>query len=238
MDKRQFIKTSLIGVIGMVAMPSFSRNAFRTGSSVVNIPSLSFKFDSFGDFLSEKNLQEHYNIFLNASESLKNYLSHNNTKIQKISDILLNPEDYDSATIKSTGTYLNHRIFFKTLSLKGNNKPKNALSNAIVENFGNFESFKAQFEKIALSQSNSGWVWLTYRNNKLFITTTNNDLNPFMRSLPDDKRGYPVLGLDVWEHAYYTDYENDSKKYVENFWNYIDWDFIGKRFERAIKSKI
>lgn len=238
MDKRDFIKTGLIGVVGLTTIPAFARNSFKSRGSVVNLPRLAYEFENFDNFLSYNNLTEHYSIFLNAANKLKSSLSNNVIKIDRVRDILISPSNFDAETVQNAGTYLNHRIFFKTLTANGVSLPKNELHSVINNNFGSFGNFKSQFEELANESNGSGWVWLINRNNNLAIVSTDKNNNPFSSSLSHENRGYPLFGIDMWEHSYYLDYENNSKDYIKNFWNYIDWEFVSKRYEKSKNFKI
>ena len=236
MDKREFIKTGVLGIAGLAAVPAIARNSFGTARSLVNIPQLPYKFNSFSTFLSEKNLQKHYSLYIDAAEELKADLSLSLNKISKVRDIFLCPDRFDNSTIKTAGTYFNHKIFFKTLTPKGSEIQNASLNKAIIDDFGSFENFRNQFENAALNLNTHGWVWLTYKNNRLFISATKEDENPFLKSLPKESRGFPVLGLDVWKHAYSFDYGNKSEGYIKNFLYFVDWKFIERRYNRALKT--
>ena len=111
-------------------------------------------------------------------------------------------------------------------------QPEGELLKAIEETFGSFDKFKADFENAAKTQFGSGWAWLAVdTEGKLFVSQTPNQDNPLMDVAA--KRGQPILGLDVWEHAYYLKYQNKRAEYVDNFWNVIDWDVVKNRFDKT-----
>lgn len=113
----------------------------------------------------------------------------------------------------------------------GGGFPKGDLSSAINSTFGSFEEFKKQFSSAAAGRFGSGWAWLILQNKKLVITSTPNQDNPVMDVA--DEKGTPILGLDVWEHAYYLKYQNRRPEYIENWWNVINWDEVTRRFKEA-----
>jgi Fe-Mn family superoxide dismutase len=110
----------------------------------------------------------------------------------------------------------------------GGGKPTGALASAIDSDLGGFDAFKDAFSKAASTRFGSGWAWLVVKNGKLAVTSTPNQDNPLM-----DGSGTPILGLDVWEHAYYLDYQNKRPDYIAAWWNTIDWDAVNKRYETA-----
>jgi Fe-Mn family superoxide dismutase len=238
MDKREFIKTGLMGVAGLASIPAIARSSFKTSKVLANVPELPYTFGSFGGFLSKKGLQLHHEIFVDAANELNSSLNLNYLSVDNIKDVLLNSHEFNSKTIHLSNTYLNHKIFFKTITPDKDQTLTIKIQSAITDEFGTFNNFKKKFEEAALSIQSEGWVWLVYKSNYFFVTTTEKDNNPFSTILPDEMRGYPILGLDMWEHAYKPDYENIPAKYVSAFWNYIDWNYVDKRYRRALLTKI
>lgn len=118
----------------------------------------------------------------------------------------------------------------------GGGEPKGKLNEAIVTAFGSVENFKKQFSDAGAKRFGSGWVWLSVgADGKLFISSTANQDNPLMNT--EEKRGTPVLCLDVWEHAYYLKYQNKRGDYISAFWNVVNWDFVLKQYETALSKK-
>ncbi|MBN2487277.1 MAG: superoxide dismutase [Bacteroidales bacterium] len=237
MNKREFIKSGLIGVVGLSAAPALARNSYITFGDIVKQPRLPYSFGSFSGFLSEKALEAHYVVYDTAADNLKQLSGFALSGIQKVRDILLNASSFEHSVVQNASAFLNHKIFFNTLTPKGTSLPDEKLHKAINSAFGSFENFKQKFESTALSIDNAGWVWLVYKNKQLEIITTANDNNPLSELLPDENRGFPLMGLDMWEHAYYLDYQADAGKYIRNFWAHINWNYIDKRFQRDTKLK-
>ncbi len=137
------------------------------------------------------------------------------------------PENIRGAVRNNGGGHYNHALFWPTLSANGGGEPTGALGDAIKSAFGSFDEFKKQFAAAATGRFGSGWAWLVVSNGKLEITSTPNQDNP----LTEGKT--PILGLDVWEHAYYLKYQNRRPEYVENWFNVINWDQVAQNFADA-----
>lgn len=132
------------------------------------------------------------------------------------------------------GGYYNHKLFWTILSPKGGGEPTGAIAKAITDAYGSFEAFKEAFDAAAATRFGSGWAWLIVgEDNKVKVTSTPNQDNPLM-DVADDK-GTPILGLDVWEHAYYLNYQNKRPEYIGAFWKLVNWDEVEKRYQEAIK---
>ena len=132
------------------------------------------------------------------------------------------------------GGYYNHKLFWTILSPKGGGEPTGAVAKAITDAYGSFEAFKEAFDAAAATRFGSGWAWLIVgEDNKVKVTSTPNQDNPLM-DVADDN-GTPILGLDVWEHAYYLNYQNKRPEYIGAFWKLVNWDEVEKRYQEAIK---
>jgi Fe-Mn family superoxide dismutase len=137
------------------------------------------------------------------------------------------PENIRNAVRNNGGGHLNHNLFWQMLSPNGGGEPTGALGEAINSTFGSFAAFKEQFAAAGVGRFGSGWAWLVVNNGKLEITSTANQDNP----LSDGKT--PILGLDVWEHAYYLNYQNRRPDYIAAFWNVVNWDFVASLYAAA-----
>ncbi|MGJ3237785.1 MAG: superoxide dismutase [Anaerolineae bacterium] len=151
---------------------------------------------------------------------------------QTIEELLSNlsslPADKQTAVRNAGGGFYNHNLFWQILSPNGGGTPTGALAEAINAKFGSFDEFKSQFAAAAGGQFGSGWAWLVVNNGELEVTSTPNQDNP----LSDGKT--PILGVDVWEHAYYLNYQNRRGDYVDAFWNLVNWDKVTELYQAAV----
>jgi Fe-Mn family superoxide dismutase len=137
------------------------------------------------------------------------------------------PEDIRTAVRNNGGGFKNHNIFWKVMSPNGGGEPTGKLAEAINQAFGDFGTFKETFSKAAATQFGSGWGWLCKKaDGSLVVTSTPNQDNPYSQGLT------PILGLDVWEHAYYLNYQNRRPDYIKAWWNVVNWDEVARRFEK------
>lgn len=148
--------------------------------------------------------------------------------------------EVQAALQNNAGGHYNHSLFWQTMKKGGGGEPKEELAKAIDASFGNFGNFREAFTKAALSVFGSGWVWLSVNEDvdnriKLKLSSSTNQDSPIMIRMTDFGRGsgYPVLGLDVWEHAYYLKYQNKRADYITAWWNVVNWDFVTERFQKA-----
>jgi len=148
-----------------------------------------------------------------------------------IEDVIKNlsslPQDKQGPVRNNGGGHLNHSMFWETMSPDGGGEPSGGLAEAITSAFGSFEDFKEQFEAAGVGQFGSGWAWLVVDGGKLAVTSTANQDNP----MSDGKT--PLLGNDVWEHAYYLKYQNKRPDYLKAWWNTVDWNKVGERYSAA-----
>ncbi len=145
---------------------------------------------------------------------------------------------YHHAGIRNNlGGHYNHTLFWDILTPKGLGKPSGELAKGIKKSFGSMQAFIETFNMHATGQFGSGWAWLSVnKEGKLFVSSTPNQDNPVMDITPVEKRGIPILGLDVWEHAYYLSYRNRRPEYVEAFWQMVDWDKVSHHYTEALKQ--
>ncbi len=143
---------------------------------------------------------------------------------------------YNAAVRNNAGGHYNHDLFWRIMAPEGQRgKPSAALEAAINAAFGSFDEMKKRFDAAALGRFGSGWAWVIVgADKKLAVTSTPNQDNPLM-DLPDIQRGTPILGLDVWEHAYYLKYQNKRGEYATNWWNVVNWNEVSRRFDAAMK---
>lgn len=150
-----------------------------------------------------------------------------------LEELMKNISKYAPAVRNNGGGHWNHSLFWTILSPKGGGLPTGALADAINNDLGGFEAFKESFAKAATTRFGSGWAWLCVENGKLKVCSTANQDNPLMDVVTDCK-GTPVLGLDVWEHAYYLNYQNRRPDYISAFFNVINWEEVSRRYTAAL----
>jgi Fe-Mn family superoxide dismutase len=151
------------------------------------------------------------------------------TPEQLISDLNSVPEEVRTVVRNNGGGHVNHTMFWQIMAPKGGGDPTGNIASQIESDFGSFDDFKKKFNEAAAKQFGSGWGWLVWKDGKLAIITTPNQDNPLSQGL------YPILGNDVWEHAYYLKYNNRRPDYLAAWWNVVNWDEVNKRFEQAKK---
>ncbi len=152
------------------------------------------------------------------------------TPEELIKDLSSVPEEVRTVVRNNGGGDVNHTMFWQIMKPGGGGDPIGAISEQILEDFGTFEELKKQFNEATAKQFGSGWGWLVLKENKLSIITTPNQDNPLMQGL------YPILGNDVWEHAYYLKYNNRRPEYLAAWWNVVNWEEVNKRFAEAKKG--
>ena len=138
----------------------------------------------------------------------------------------------NNAVRNNGGGYFNHCLFWEIMSPNGGGSPSGALNDAILSSFGSFEDFKSKFSAAAATRFGSGWAWLcAKKDGSLEICSTANQDNPLMQGVGCD--GHPIMGIDVWEHAYYLNYQNRRPDYINAFFNVVDWSIVGEKFTKA-----
>jgi Fe-Mn family superoxide dismutase len=155
------------------------------------------------------------------------------TDAEKLSleDILKNVSKYAPAVRNNAGGHYNHTMFWQLMMPGGSSTPSGALGDAFNSTFGNYDDFKNKFTTAGTTRFGSGWAWLVASGGKLSIGSTPNQDNPLMDA--SDIKGTPLLGLDVWEHAYYLKYQNRRPDYIAAWWNVVNWDEVAKRYTEA-----
>lgn len=155
---------------------------------------------------------------------------------KNILDIFSRVSQHTAVVRNNGGGYFNHTLFWNVMSPNGGGEPGGDLMSAIKSTFGSFEVFRTAFGDAAANRFGSGWAWLVVNNDKkLVITSTPNQDNPYMDVA--EVRGIPVLGLDVWEHAYYLKYQNRRPEYISAFWNVVDWKRVADNYSKALNGK-
>ena len=217
-------------------MVSFNNEKIISEIKHISIDKLPYDFDSLGKFIDTETMKTHYN------KHYKGYVEKLNLELDKISgkdldleEIILKISKFNTKVRNNGGGAFNHALFWKMLSPK-KQELIDPIKSKIDKHFGSFEKFKEKFESEAKSRFGSGWVWLVLtKTNGLKIVTTANQDNPLMDI--EKNGGYPLLGLDLWEHAYYLKYKNERDKYISNFWKVVNWGFVNDLYTTQTKRK-
>ncbi|MCA0986050.1 superoxide dismutase [Guptibacillus algicola] len=197
------------------------------------LPQLPYDFNALEPHIDEETMKIHHGKHHNAYVTKLNGAleGHDNLADKSLEDLLGNldavPEGIRTAVRNNGGGHANHTLFWQVLSPNGGGEPSGDLSEAIKKKYGSFESFKDEFASAAAGRFGSGWAWLVVKGGELEITSTPNQDTPVMEGIT------PILGLDVWEHAYYLKYQNKRPDYISAFWNVVNWDEVAKRYEAA-----
>ena len=196
------------------------------------LPKLNYAFDALEPNIDAKTMEIHYGKHHNGyTNNLNNIISGTDNEGKSIEDIL-NSLDLENKGLRNNGGgYYNHNLFWEIMGPNGGGEPSGEISESINSNFGSFENFKDEFSKAAATRFGSGWAWLcAHPDGQLEICSTANQDNPLM---PNGCGGNPILCLDVWEHAYYLNYQNRRPDYINAFFNVINWEEVNKRFLQA-----
>ncbi len=197
------------------------------------LPSLAYAYDALEPSIDAMTMEIHHNKHHNA------YVNNLNAALEKhpelagksLEELVTNinsvPEDIRTAVRNNGGGHFNHSLFWTVMSPNGGGEPSGDLAAAIGDAFGDFASFKETFSKAAATRFGSGWAWLGFKNGKLTVLSMPNQDVPMMEGLT------PILGIDVWEHAYYLKYQNRRPEYVSNWWNVVNWEEVANRYANA-----
>ena len=197
------------------------------------LPQLPYAYDALEPNIDKETMNihhtKHHNTYVtnlnNALEGNEELLS--KTVEEVVSNLDAVPEAARTAVRNNGGGHANHSLFWQIISPNGGGEPTGELADAISSKFGSYDSFKEEFAKAATTRFGSGWAWLAVNNGELEVTSTPNQDSPLMEGKT------PILGLDVWEHAYYLKYQNRRPEYINSFWNVVNWDEVSKRYSAA-----
>ena len=196
------------------------------------LPSLKYSYDALEPHIDSKTMEIHHGKHhAGYTNNLNNAIKDSDLEGKSIEEILTNLNLDNSAVRNNGGGFYNHCLFWNILSPSGGGEPAGALSDAISNSFGSFDEFKTLFSKAAATRFGSGWAWLcVHPGGKLEICSTANQDNPLMKGIGCG--GTPILALDVWEHAYYLNYQNRRPDYIAGFFNVVDWDSVSALFDQ------
>jgi len=198
------------------------------------LPSLTYAYDALEPHIDARTMEIHHSKHHNGyTTNLNNTIADTPMDDQSIEEILKGLDMENKAVRNNGGGFYNHRLFWNIMSPNGGGTPDGALGSAIASAFGSFEDFKTAFAKAAATQFGSGWAWLcVHKNGSVDVCATANQDNPLMPGIGCG--GTPILGIDVWEHAYYLNYQNRRPDYIEAFFNVIDWKKVEELYTLGV----
>lgn len=204
------------------------------------LPPLPYPNNALEPHIDAKTMEIHHDkhhgtYVTNLNKALESAPDHANKSAEAlIADLASVPESVRMMVRNNGGGHVNHTFFWKLLAPNAGGQPKGKLAEAINQTFGSLDEFKEKFAAAAAGRFGSGWAWLVVNNGKLEICSTANQDNPIMGKAIAGCEGKPVLGLDVWEHAYYLNYQNRRPDYVKAWWNVVNWDEAEKNYQAAL----
>ncbi|MBN2806252.1 MAG: superoxide dismutase [Prolixibacteraceae bacterium] len=193
------------------------------------LPNLDYAYNALEPLIDARTMEIHHTKHHAAyTNNLNNLIAGTELENLSIEAIMAKADTVPAGVRNNGGGFYNHNLYWKVLTPGGSKEPKGALKDAIVRDFGSVEEFKAKFAAAAATRFGSGWAWLVKVNDSLVVGSTPNQDNPMMPV--SEVKGTPILGIDVWEHAYYLNYQNRRPDYVEAFWQLINWDVVADYF--------
>lgn len=196
------------------------------------LPDLPYAHDALEPHIDAKTMEIHHGKHhAGYTKKLNAAIEGTDLDGKSIEDILAHVSQHSTAVRNNGGGYYNHDLFWQVMGPNGGGQPTGELADAINDAFGSFDKFKEEFSNAAATRFGSGWAWLIVQDGKLKVTSSPNQDNPLMDIA--DEKGTPILGLDVWEHAYYLNYQNRRPDYIAAFFNVINWDEVARRYAAA-----
>ena len=237
-SRRKFIISSAtVGIGSMLATPALGK-LFAAQNSIAVIGGIGFDqkplgyaYNALEPSIDSMTMDIHYNKHAAAyCKNVNEAAKAEGVDMKKpIEDVLASISKYSVKMRNNAGGHFNHELFWKSLTPKAGTQPSEKLGSAINKQFGSMEAFQKQFSDAAKARFGSGWAWLLVTSDKkLVISSTPNQDNPLMDIA--EVKGFPVVGLDVWEHAYYLKYQNKRADYIDGFWKVLNWEFVSERF--------
>ena len=234
MNRKKFIKTTAVAIGGLfISANALGGPKFYSERMVFELPKLPFPYDALDPFIDKTTMEihhsKHHQSYVNK---LNTALEGTATKVTSLNDLLKNITNYTTDLRNNAGGHYNHSLFWSILAPNKSSKPSEKLLAQINNQFGTLENLKNSISKTASSHFGSGWVWLSVDDDgKLFVSSTPNQDNPLMNIV--EQQGRPILGIDVWEHAYYLKYFNERGNYISAIWNIIDWVEVSNIYENG-----
>jgi Fe-Mn family superoxide dismutase len=228
-------KTKQLTVLILMVLICGNLNAqTEKTTSLFELPKLEYAYDELEPFIDAQTMEIHHSKHHQGYVNKLNKAISGTPLVQlTLREILENVSEYSSAVRNNAGGHYNHSMFWRILSPAKNTKPSNDLLVAINRDFGSLDNLKTQLNEAASKRFGSGWAWLSVdSNNKLFVSSTQNQDNPIMDIA--EKKGLPILGIDVWEHAYYLKYQNKRSDYLSAIWNVMNWNEVSDNYKSVV----
>lgn len=241
MRRRSFLKSVPLSIplVGGTALAGFANNSiFQTKKDNImafELPALPYAFSALEPHIDAKTMEIHHGKHHNAYVTNLNaaVTADANAQGKPIEALMANISKYAMPIRNNGGGHFNHSMFWQIMSPTGGGEPKGEIAFAINGAFGTYENFKKEFAAAGTTRFGSGWAWLSVDASKnLFVSSTPNQDNPLMDVA--EKKGTPILGMDVWEHAYYLHYQNRRPDYIAAFFSVVNWDEVNNRFKKAV----
>ncbi len=198
------------------------------------LPQLPYAHEALEPYIDAQTMQIHHGKHHQAYiDNLNKAIAGTEHENKSLEELIANAGSISTAVRNNGGGHWNHTFFWEILGPNAGGQPTGSLAEAINQTFGSFDAFKEKFNTAGATRFGSGWAWLIVRDGRLEVTSTPNQDNPLMDVA--EVKGTPILGVDVWEHAYYLKYQNRRPEYLNAFWNVINWNKVSERFENASK---
>src|SRR6266850_2398452 len=203
------------------------------------LPKLPYAYDALEPHIDARTMEIHHTkhhqtYITNVNNAIKGKTDLEKKSVEDlISDLSAVPEDIRTVVRNNGGGHANHSFFWKIMGPNAGGEPKGKLADDVKAAFGSFNDFKEKFAAAGIGRFGSGWAWLVASNGKLEICSTANQDSPLMGKAISGAEGKPLLGVDVWEHAYYLNYQNRRPDYIKAWWNVVNWDAVAKNYESA-----
>jgi Fe-Mn family superoxide dismutase len=239
MQRRKFLYA--LGTIPAASIISKAENHLNTINKHIRstntmakfeLPQLPYTYDALEPYIDKMTMEIHHTKHHNAYVTNLNKALEGTEHVGKsLEEMFAMMSKLPAAVRNNGGGHWNHSLFWTLMKQNGGGKPNGKVADAINSAFGSFDEFKTKFSTAAATRFGSGWAWLLVQDGKLIVSSTPNQDNPLMDVA--EVKGTPVLGLDVWEHAYYLKYQNKRPDYIENWWNIVNWDKVNELFLKA-----
>ena len=231
LSRRQMLQAAGAGVATLALAPLTA--AVRAAPPAIELPKLPYAFDALEPYIDAKTMEihhdKHHQAYINnLMNALKDHPElHNKSTVDLLKNIKAVPEAIRQAVINNGGGHANHSLFWQIMKPGGGGAPDGELEAAIADTFGSVDELKAAINDGGVKRFGSGWTWLVWDGTALAVYSTPNQDSPLMNN------DVPLLGIDVWEHAYYLQYQNRRPDYLAAWWDVVNWDEVGRRYEAA-----